>query len=124
MLGVARVRRLTHHHANDNWKDTQQAEIEASGFQPQNDMESAIISTLDPGSYTAVVSGKDGGTGVGLVEGYDLIKRPIRSLATSSYARFVETGTNVMIGASFWVVKAEMPMSWFGPWDLLSPHSE
>ena len=37
---------------NDNWKDTQQSEIEASGFQPQNDLESAIISTLDRGSYT------------------------------------------------------------------------
>ena len=71
---------------NDNWKDSQQSEIEASGLQPQNDLESAIISTLDPGNYTAVVSGKDGGTGVGLVEGYDWIKRLTHSLATSAHA--------------------------------------
>jgi len=83
---------------NDNWKDTQQAEIEASGFQPQNDLESAIISTLDPGSYTAVVSGKDGGTGVGLVEGYDLDQAVDSQLGNISTRGFVETGTNVMIG--------------------------
>ena len=83
---------------NDNWKDTQQAEIEASGFQPQNDLESAIISTLDPGSYTAVVSGKDGGTGVGLVEGYDLDQAADSQLGNISTRGFVETGTNVMIG--------------------------
>ena len=83
---------------NDNWKDTQQSEIEASGFQPQNDLESAIISTLDPGSYTAVVSGKDGGTGVGLVEGYDLDQAADSQFGNISTRGFVETGTNVMIG--------------------------
>ena len=83
---------------NDNWKDTQQSEIEASGFQPQNDLESAIISTLDPGNYTAVVSGKDGGTGVGLVEGYDLDQAADSQFGNISTRGFVETGTNVMIG--------------------------
>jgi plastocyanin len=83
---------------NDNWKDTQKAEIEASGFQPQNDLESAIISTLDPGSYTAVVSGKDGGIGVGLVEGYDLDQVADSQFGNISTRGFVETGTNVMIG--------------------------
>jgi hypothetical protein len=83
---------------NDNWKDTQQSEIEASGFQPSNDLESAIITTLDPGSYTAIVSGKDGGTGVGLVEGYDLDQAADSQLANISTRGFVETGTNVMIG--------------------------
>jgi len=83
---------------NDNWKDTQQADIEASGFQPQNDLESAIIRTLDPGNYTAVVSGKDGGTGVGLVEGYDLDQAADSQFGNISTRGFVETGTNVMIG--------------------------
>jgi plastocyanin len=83
---------------NDNWKDTQQAEIETSGFQPQNDLESAIISTLDPGSYTAVVIGQDGGTGVGLVEGYDLDQAADSQFDNISTRGFVETGTNVMIG--------------------------
>ena len=83
---------------NDNWKDTQQVEIETSGFQPQNDLESAIMSTLDPGNYTAVVSGKDGGTGVGLVEGYDLDQAADSQFGNISTRGFVETGTNVMIG--------------------------
>jgi plastocyanin len=83
---------------NDNWKDTQQAEIEASGFQPQNDLESALISTLDPSNYTAVVIGKNGGTGVGLVEGYDLDQAADSQFGNISTRGFVETGTNVMIG--------------------------
>lgn len=57
---------------NDNWKDSQQALIAATPFPPGNDAESAIIITLDPGAYTAVVSGKGGATGVALVEIYDL----------------------------------------------------
>ena len=44
---------------DDNWKDTQQADIEATGLQPTNDMESAIFQTLAPGAYTAIVAGKD-----------------------------------------------------------------
>jgi len=83
---------------NDNWKDTQQADIEASGFQPQNDLESAIISTLDPSNYTAVVIGKDGGTGVALVEGYDLDQAVDSQFDNISTRGFVESGTNVMIG--------------------------
>jgi hypothetical protein len=83
---------------NDNWKDTQQSEIEAIGVQPQNDLESAIVATLDPGNYTAIVSGKGGGTGVGLVEGYDLDQAADSQLANISTRGFVETGSNVMIG--------------------------
>ncbi len=84
--------------ANDNWKDTQQAAIEAIGFQPQEDFESAIVATLDPGNYTAIVLGKDGATGVGLVEGYDLDAAADSQLANISTRGFVEVGTNVMIG--------------------------
>jgi hypothetical protein len=57
---------------NDNWKDTQQTAIENSQLQPPNDLDSAILVTLPTGSYTAIVSGKNGGTGVGLVEVYRL----------------------------------------------------
>jgi plastocyanin len=84
--------------SNDNWKDTQQPEIEASGIPPQNDLESAIVTTLAPDSYTAIVSGKDGATGVGLVEGYDLDQAADSQLANISTRGFVETGSNVMIG--------------------------
>ena len=58
--------------ANDNWKSNQQAEIEATGLAPENDLESAVIVTLPPGSYTAIVSGNNGGGGIALVEVYDL----------------------------------------------------
>ncbi|MBA3961384.1 MAG: hypothetical protein H0X40_05720 [Chthoniobacterales bacterium] len=57
---------------NDNWMATQKAAIEATGAPPTNDKESAIVDTIPPGSYTAIVRGKNGGTGVGLVEVYNL----------------------------------------------------
>ena len=58
--------------SNDNWADTQQTEIQASGLAPTNPLEAAIESTLAPGNYTATVAGKNGGVGVGLVEAYKL----------------------------------------------------
>ena len=58
--------------SNDDWKDTQETEIEATGLAPTDDHESAILQTLAPGAYTAIVSGKDNTTGVGLVEAYHL----------------------------------------------------
>ncbi len=56
--------------SNDNWADTQESEIQASGLAPTNPLESAIESTLAPGNYTGIVAGKNGGIGVGLVEVY------------------------------------------------------
>ena len=58
--------------SNDSWRDTQQAEILGSGLPPANDLEAAIIATLEPGAYTVVVGGNNGATGVGLVEVYNL----------------------------------------------------
>lgn len=84
--------------SNDNWKETQQSEIEATGVPPLNDLESAIVATLDPGSYTAIVNGKNETTGVGLVEGYDLDQPADAQLANISTRGFVETESNVMIG--------------------------
>jgi hypothetical protein len=57
---------------NNNWRDTQQAEIIATGIPPSNDLESAIIQTLSPGQYTAIVRGANNTTGVALVEAYQL----------------------------------------------------
>ncbi len=57
---------------NDDWKETQQTEIEATGLAPTDDRESAILSTLAPGAYTAIVRGALDTTGVGLVEVYHL----------------------------------------------------
>jgi hypothetical protein len=83
---------------NDNWKDTQEAEIFATTIPPSNDLESAIVATLDPGAYTAIVSGKNGSTGIALVEAYDLDQTVDSQLANISTRGLVETGDNVMIG--------------------------
>lgn len=58
--------------ANDDWKDSQQTVLESTGLSPQNNAESAIVTRLGPGAYTAIVRGKSGSTGVGLVELYRL----------------------------------------------------
>ena len=60
--------------SDDNWRDdaSQAAQIMATGMPPPNDLESAIVTTLPPGAYTAIVAGKNGGTGVALVEVYHL----------------------------------------------------
>ncbi len=58
---------------NDNWKTGgQMAEIVATGLAPRDERESAIIATLSPGNYTAIVAGVAGATGVALVEAYEL----------------------------------------------------
>lgn len=57
---------------NDNWKETQRAAIQAAGLAPTNDLESAIFAKLPAGGYTAIVRGKNGTTGVALVEVYNL----------------------------------------------------
>jgi Matrixin len=58
---------------NDDWATgSQQSEIAATGLQPNNPRESALIATIPPGNYTAIVQGTDGGAGIGLVEVYDL----------------------------------------------------
>ena len=57
---------------NNNWKDSQQAAIESTGAAPTDDAESAILANLNPGNYTAIVSGVNGGTGTALIEAYYL----------------------------------------------------
>lgn len=57
---------------NDNWQDTQAGEIQATGIPPSKPLEAAILRPLSPGNYTAVVRGKDNGTGVGLIEAYQI----------------------------------------------------
>ena len=57
---------------NDDWKDNQQSEITATGLAPSNDFESAMVGTLAPGSYTAIVRGFNNTTGNALVEVFAL----------------------------------------------------
>ncbi len=58
--------------ANDNWRSDQEPEIIATGIPPTDNMESAIVRTLNPGGYTAIVRGVNDTTGVALVEVYQL----------------------------------------------------
>jgi YVTN family beta-propeller protein len=83
---------------NDNWKDTQQAAIQATGLAPQNDLESAILMTLSPGSYTVILRGTNQSSGVGLVEVYDLTPADGSKLYNISTRGRVQLGDNVMIG--------------------------
>src|SRR4051794_28361811 len=58
--------------ANDSWRATQEQEIQQSGLAPSDNREAAIIASLPPGQYTAIISGANNSNGLGLVEVYDL----------------------------------------------------
>jgi hypothetical protein len=83
---------------NDNWQDTQQAEIAATGIPPQDAREAAIVATLMPGAFTATLADANGGSGVGLVEVYDLNSAAGARLANISTRGSVQIEDNVMIG--------------------------
>src|SRR5439155_18094113 len=84
---------------NDNWMDApNRQEIINSGLAPSNNLESAILMSLSPGNYTAIVRGVNSGTGIGLVEAYDLDPTAGSKLGNISTRAFVQTGDNVMIG--------------------------
>ena len=83
---------------NDNWADTQALEVNASGIAPPNELESAIVRTLAPGAYTAIVDGKNGGTGTALVEVYDLAPSSSSTLGNISTRGAVGPQSDVMIG--------------------------
>jgi hypothetical protein len=93
--------------SNDNWMTTiiggiitsdQVAAIRASGYAPGNVMESAMIVTLPPGNYTAIVRGVNNTTGIGLVDVYNLSATTASILGNISTRSFVQTDDNVMIG--------------------------
>jgi hypothetical protein len=67
--------------SNDDWRiGGQEAEIIATTIPPSDDLEAAIVALLAPGAYTAIVSGVNNTTGVGLVEVYN-----IRNLVSPMY---------------------------------------
>jgi hypothetical protein len=82
---------------NDNWQDGDTSQI-PNGFAPSDSRESVIVATLTPGTYSAVVRGAHGETGVGLAEVYDLESGSTAKLANVATRGFVETGDNVLIG--------------------------
>ena len=85
--------------SNDNWMDApNRQEIIDSTIAPTNDFESAILLSLDPGLYTAIVRGVNNTTGIGLVEAFDLDLAADSILANISTRGLVQTGDDVMIG--------------------------
>jgi acid phosphatase len=84
--------------ANNDWKDTQQTEIQNSGLAPTDDREAAIVASLDPGNYTVVLSGRNNATGIGLVEAYDIDRTSSARLLNLAARGRVQTRDDAMIG--------------------------
>lgn len=87
---------------NDNWRSDQEAEIIATGIPPTDDLESAIVTTLpaNNSAYTAIVRGVNNGTGIGVVEAYDLNRTVDSKLGNISTRGLVQTGDNVLIAGT------------------------
>ena len=89
--------------ANDNWMDSpnKQAIIDST-IPPSNNLESAIVRTLpaNNSAYTAIVRGANSGTGIGVVEAYDLDTPANAKLANISTRGFVQTGDNILIAGT------------------------
>ncbi len=113
---------------NDNWQDVPScpgfacegaAAIIAAGLDPCQPnqtglpsppgcaLESAILITLPPGGYTGIVTGADGGTGVGLVEVFEADANASSELSNISTRAFVQSGDNVMIGGT--IIEGSVP---------------
>lgn len=85
---------------NDNWQDPPgppAGSCQNTGLPPVDDLEAAICVTLDPGPYTAIVKGKNDGTGIGLVEVYDIDPAASSKLANISTRARVNTGNDIVI---------------------------
>jgi hypothetical protein len=83
---------------NDDWQTASNAAaIQSSGFAPSNTLESAILTSLPPGAYTAIVSGVGGGTGVAVAGVYEVGQIDVPLVNISTRGR-VMTGNDVMIG--------------------------
>lgn len=85
--------------SNDNWMDAanKQAIID-SGLAPGHNLESAILTSLNPGSYTAIIHGVNNGTGTALVEAYDFDQTASSQFGNISTRAFAQTGDKVLIG--------------------------
>ena len=85
---------------NNNWKENtpaEQQDINSNQLAPTNDLESALVATLQPGTYTAIIRGQGSTSGVGLVEVYDVDGTATSRLANISGRASVQTGPNVLI---------------------------
>jgi hypothetical protein len=94
---------------NNNWRDTQETQIKATGLAPTNDLESAIDIVLAPGSYTGIIRGNGGSTGIGLIEVYDLDQASASKLSNISTRGFVGGTPGDSIIAGFILGNSNMP---------------
>jgi hypothetical protein len=83
--------------ANDDWKSNQEADITATQLAPPNDVESAVLATLQPGAYTVIQSDASAATGIGLLEVYDLNVLASSRLVNLSTRGMVQTGARALI---------------------------
>ena len=86
---------------NNNWRDTQETQIKATGLAPTNDLESAIDAILPPGNYTGIIRGNGDSTGIGLIEVYDLDTAAASKLSNISTRGFVGSTPGDAIIAGF-----------------------
>ena len=93
--------------SNDNWVDSpnKQAIIDST-IPPPNNAESAIVRSVPPGNYTAIERGVNNGTGIGVVEAYDLDTSANSKLANISTRGLVQTGDNVLFAGMIVVGQA------------------
>jgi hypothetical protein len=82
---------------NNDWRDDQEVEIQATGIPPTDNFEAAIVVTLNPGAYTAIVRGNGNTSGVALVEVYDLNQEVESKLANLSTRAYVSTNNDIVI---------------------------
>jgi len=86
---------------NDNWHDfAASAAIIETAIAPEDDREAAILMDLAPGPYTVILKDANAGSGIGLVEAYDIDRLTDSKLANISTRGFVSTGNDVMIGGT------------------------
>ncbi len=97
VLQLYREGKSTPIETNDNWRQ-HEAEVKATGLAPSDKRESAIVRTLEPGHYTAIVRGANDATGIALVEAYDLGSDATGEFANLSTRGFVGKNDNIMIG--------------------------
>ena len=83
---------------NDNWQDYSLAEQIPVNLMPTESREAAILITLAPGPYTAIVSGVGRTQGVGIVEVFEVADTGVTRLINIATRGFVGTGDDVLIG--------------------------
>lgn len=94
---------------NDNWGDAPNVSaIQTTGVAPSDALESAILTTLNPGPYTAIVSGASGSTGVGMVEVFEVDNANAPLINISTRGR-VLTGDSVLIGG--FIIQGNSPQT-------------